>query len=102
MLARLWSCRALVEKSEDYLKHLRDNVFPQLEGIEGFRGAYVLERPFDGDAEILVMTLWDSMESIRSFAGDDPTMAVVEDEAKAFMNRFDTTVKHFDIVIEKR
>jgi hypothetical protein len=55
MLARLWSCQALVEKSENSLKHLRDNVFPQLEGIVGFRGAYVLERPLEGDAEILVI-----------------------------------------------
>ena len=37
MLARLWSCQALAEKSDSYLKHLRDSVFPQLEDIKGFQ-----------------------------------------------------------------
>jgi hypothetical protein len=42
------------------------------------------------------------MESIRAFAGDDPNVAVVEDEAKAFMSRFDMSVKHFEVAMDSR
>jgi hypothetical protein len=62
----------------------------------------VLQRSFGGEAEILVLTLWDSMMAIRTFAGDDPNVAVVEDEAKTLLSHFDLSVKHFEVVLEAR
>jgi hypothetical protein len=43
------------------------------------------------------LTFWDSIASIRRFAGMDPTAAVVEPEAQALLTRFDAHVKHFDV-----
>jgi heme-degrading monooxygenase HmoA len=62
----------------------------------------VLKRPLGEESEILVMTLWESMDAIRAFAGEDPSVAVVEDEAKAFLNRFDSTVDHFEVSVDAR
>ena len=33
------------------------------------------------EVEFLVLTLWESMDAIRAFAGDQPEVAVVEPEA---------------------
>jgi heme-degrading monooxygenase HmoA len=85
-----------------YVKHFQENVYPQLRRIDGHRGAYVLQRSLGGEAEILVLTLWDSMMAIHTFAGDDPNVAVVEDEAKTFLSHFDMSVKHFEVVLEAR
>lgn len=100
MFVRLWSCRARLDKAGGYVKHFRGNVYPGLRRIDGYRGAYVLQRSLGGEAEILVLTLWDSMTAIRAFAGDDPDVAVVEDEAKALLSHFDLSVKHFEVVLE--
>ncbi len=100
MFVRLWSCRARLEKADEYVKHFRENVYPQLRRIDGYRGAYVLQRSSGAEAEILVLTLWASMTAIRTFAGDDPDVAVVEDEAKALLSHFDLSVKHFEVVLE--
>ena len=102
MFVRLWSCRARLERVGSYVKHFQENVYPQLRRIDGHRGAYVLQRSLGGEAEILVLTLWDSMMAIHTFAGDDPNVAVVEDEAKTFLSHFDMSVKHFEVVLEAR
>jgi heme-degrading monooxygenase HmoA len=50
------------------------------------------------EIEFLVLTLWESMEAIRAFAGDQPELAVVEPEARAALVRFDSTVVHYEVL----
>ena len=45
-----------------------------------------------------VVTLWESMDAIRRFAGNDPEAAVVPLEARALLARFDERVRHFEVV----
>ena len=100
MLARSWTGRASPENAAGYVEYFKKSVFPELRRIEGHRGAYVLQRSLGDTVEIVVLTLWDSMAAVKSFAGDDPASAVVEDEAKAFLTEFDSGVKHFEVVFE--
>ena len=71
---------------------------PHLEATEGFVSA-TLER-VEGDAgrvEIVVVTHWASMEAIRAFAGPDVDIAVVEPDARAVLEDFDTRVRHIEL-----
>ncbi len=94
MIARTWSGTSRPDSGDAYLAHLESVVLPEIRHIDGHRGAYVLR---DGD-EFQVVTLWDSMEAIRRFAGDEPEAAVVPKEARALLARFDERVRHFEIV----
>jgi len=98
MVLRMWSGRATVEKSGEYVEHATQKVFPALRAIEGHRGAYLLRRAVDGAVEFVVLTLWDSMEAVRRFAGVKPEKAVVEPEARAVLTAFDESVTHFEVV----
>ena len=61
-------------------------VFPEVAQVSpGHRGGYVLRREADGAVEFLVVTLWNSMEAVRAFAGVDPDLAVVEPAARAVL-----------------
>jgi heme-degrading monooxygenase HmoA len=102
VIARRWSCRAQPENVDGYVNHFQESVLPALRRIDGHRGAYVLKRPRGDEIEILVLTLWESMDAIRAFAGAEPSLAVVEDEAKAFLSRFDPTVEHYEVVLDFR
>jgi len=51
---------------------------------------------------MVVATRWDSLDAIRSFAGDDIDRAVGHDEAAALFSDYDRTVRHFAIVIDDR
>lgn len=48
--------------------------------------------------EFRIVTLWQSIEAIRHFAGEDPEAAVVPDRVKAMMVRFDSGVSHYEVV----
>jgi hypothetical protein len=98
MILRMWKARSTVEKAGEYIQHARGRVFPALRAIAGHRGAYLLRRAVDGGVELVVLTLWESMEAVCKFAGLKPEKAVVEPEARAVLSDFDETVKHFEIV----
>jgi len=98
MILRMWRASATVEKSGDYIEHATKKVFPALRAIEGHRGAYLLQRAVDGAVEFVVLTLWESMDAVRRFAGVKPEKAVVEPEARAVLTTFDESVAHFEIV----
>ena len=72
-------------------------VVPHLKSIAGYEGASLLRRTVDNGVELLAVTLWESMDSIRAFAGADPAMAVVDPEAQAMLTTFDTTAHNYEV-----
>ncbi|MGA6987624.1 MAG: YciI-like protein [Terriglobales bacterium] len=98
MVLRMWRGRATAEKSGEYIDHVTKKVFPALGAIEGHRGAYLLQHAVDGAIEFVVLTLWESMQAVRRFAGAKPEKAVVEPEARATLTDFDESVTHFEVI----
>ncbi len=98
MILRMWKGRATTSRAGDYVRHAINKLFPALRAIPGHRGAYLLRRAVDGAIEFVVLTLWDSMATVRRFAGPEPEKAVVEPDAKAVLTSFDDSVTHFEIV----
>lgn len=43
------------------------------------------------------MTLWNSMDAIRGFAGDNLERAVVEPNARAVLTDFEEVVRHYEV-----
>jgi heme-degrading monooxygenase HmoA len=102
MIARSWSARASLDGAEKYADFFRTVLVPQLAGIEGHRGAVVLQHPTELDrVEITVLTFWDSMDAIARFAGSPPDQAVVEPEARAVLTQFDAKVRHHRVVVNE-
>ncbi|MDQ3866367.1 MAG: antibiotic biosynthesis monooxygenase [Actinomycetota bacterium] len=75
MIARVWRGSTAPDNAAPYVEHLRTATFPALRAIGGHRGAYALRRDEEASTEFLVVTLWDSVEAIRAFAGDDVELA---------------------------
>ncbi len=97
-IVRLWNGQVKPPRADEYVQHLRKTVFPELRAIQGHRGAYLLRRTVEGAIEFAVLTLWDSMEAIRKFAGAQPERAVVAPQAQALLSRFDDFVSHYEVV----
>lgn len=98
MIVRIWRGQAERDRAQDYHDHVTGHVFPALTKIAGHRGAYLLRRDVGPGVEFLAVTLWDSLDSIKAFAGDDLDVAVVEPEARAVLAEFDQFVRHYDVV----
>ena len=99
MIARTWHGHADEDRADAYVDHLRRSVVPALSTIDGYRGIFLLRRETDDGVEFGVLTLWDSMDAIRRFAGETPEIAVVAPDAKAVLTRFDAHVKHYEVAM---
>ena len=97
MIARLWRGTATTAKADAYQCHFTTAVAPHLKEIAGHRGAYLMRRETDGEVEFLAVTLWDSIETIKQFAGPDPEVAIVEPEGRAALSAFDDFARHYEV-----
>lgn len=97
MIARTWRGQATTEHADSYYRHFTTNVAPHLKNIAGHQGAYLMRREVDGHVDFLAVTLWDSIETIKKFAGSNPEVAVVEPEARAILSQFDDFVRHYEV-----
>lgn len=100
MVIREWRARAEPARMDAYPKHFREMVAPELRHVEGFLGANLSQRLLDGEVEFVVLTRWESMDSIRGFAGEDLEHAKVEPGAAAALLNYDSTVRHYEIIEE--
>lgn len=98
MIARMWRGSATVVDAAAYERHFATKVVPHLEDIAGHRGAFLLRREADSRVDFLAVTLWESIETIKAFAGPRPEIAVVEPEARAALSEFDDFATHFEVV----
>lgn len=98
-IVRSWVGFTTKEHVAAYLAHLREDTIPHLQALPGFEGVQVLQRTTAGGEQFRVQTTWQSMDSIRAFAGDDLEVAVVPPAAAALLQQFDAHVEHYEVVI---
>lgn len=100
MIARLWRGRAKGANAAAYLRHFTETVTPELKTLAGHQGAWLLRREVEGETEFLVLTLWDSFDAIKSFAGSAVETAIVEPQARAVLSDFDDFARHYEVVFK--
>lgn len=98
MVVREWQGRAEYDRRAVYPAHFHERVLPELRGTPGFLGVELLIADHGSEIEFKVMTRWESMDAIRSFAGDNLTKAVVEPGAIAALIDFDDQVTHYTLL----
>jgi heme-degrading monooxygenase HmoA len=102
VIVRTWSARATRSGAADYHAYFAGTLLPELRGLAGFAGGYLLSREDGGVVELTTHTLWDSLDAIRAFAGEDISRSVVEPEAQAVLLDFDRTAVHRDVLVDAR
>jgi heme-degrading monooxygenase HmoA len=98
MIARHWRGLVKRDRAAAYVEHLQSETLPQLVQLAGFLDAKVLRRDLSEGVEFLVVTIWESLDSIRAFAGNDVESAVVPPKARDMMIEYDNKARHYDVV----
>ena len=96
MVVRIWHGWTKTEDAEAYRLLLRTTILPGIHRVLGYRGAYLLSRRREDEIEFVTLTLWESMEAVKEFAGADSAHAVVPVEARKLLRRFDDRSEHYD------
>jgi heme-degrading monooxygenase HmoA len=98
MIARIWTGATRADDRDRYLDYLKVTGLAEYARTPGLQSSLTLRRIVDDRAEFVLITLWDSMESIRGFAGESPDRAVFYPEDDRFLVERDEQVSHFEVV----
>jgi heme-degrading monooxygenase HmoA len=99
MIGRLWHGWATRANAPAYEALLRSEVLPGIHRVPGYRGAYLLRRDLGEEVEFVTLTLFDSMDAVRAFAGEDFEKAVVPPKARRLLARFDERSAHYETLL---
>ena len=72
-------------------------MLPAIRRIDGYLGAYLLRGDAGREVEFVTLTLWESLDAIQAFAGEDYAVAVVPPDARRLLERFDERSQHFEV-----
>ena len=99
-IVRVWGGYGTQTGVDRYCReHFPNSVLPHLRSIDGFVEVKVMTRQGPDETEVVVATTWQSIESVKAFAGEDYERAVVEPVVRELLNRFDERVAHFSVAL---
>jgi heme-degrading monooxygenase HmoA len=98
VIARTWRGAVRTEDSDAYLEYLNQTGLAEYGKTPGNRGVLGLRRVVGDRAEFLLVSLWDSQEAIRQFAGEDIEKAVFYPEDEQFLIEKEDRVAHYEVV----
>lgn len=97
MIARLWHGYTTPEHADAYAAMLKPELLPGLSTVRGYRGSYLLRRVHGEEIEFITIILWESVDAIRAVAGDAYERAVVPEERRRYLTRWDDVARHFEV-----
>jgi heme-degrading monooxygenase HmoA len=98
LIARIWRGWTRSWDADIYAEHLRQTAALQYRQAPGNKAAYILRRG-DGDrTEFMVLTLWRSLDAVRSFAGEDMEQPVPSPEDEIFLIRIQPAITHYEVI----
>ena len=102
MIARIWRGRTLTAKADEYERYLNSSGIERIRATAGNLGVTVLRRADGEKTEFLVMSLWESIDAVKRFAGADYEKAVVLPRDREYLLEVEPNVLHYEVKREER
>jgi heme-degrading monooxygenase HmoA len=102
MIARTWTGTVRRADADEYAQYIRETGFAEYGETPGNRGAWLLRRDEGERTEFITLSLWESVEAIRAFAGDDIEAAVLYPEDERYLIDGQSAVRHYEVADEIR
>lgn len=105
MICRLWKGWTLPHNADAYEVYLRDDLFPRVAlelSRRGYRGHHVLRLDRPDESEFVTMVWFDSVESVRGFAGESYEAPVISPTASRLLARYNARCDHYELRLERR
>lgn len=98
MIVRMWHGRVPTSKAAAYRAFTNGRAIPDYRSVPGNISVHVLERQEGDVTHFITLTFWDSLESIRAFAGGDLEKAKYYPEDADFLIEYEPRVVHYEVV----
>ena len=99
MICRIWHGYTTLENAGKYENLLKEEIFIGIKGrsINGFRDIKLLRRLFGEEVEFITIMWFDSIDSVKEFAGEDYEKSVVPEKAHQILSRYDKISQHYEV-----
>ena len=97
MIVRTWSGAVAKEDGDAYAEYMRRTGLRSYAETPGNRGAWMLRRELEDRCEFMMLTMWESLEAVKAFAGEDHEVAVFYPEDDRFLIRRDEVATHYEV-----
>lgn len=99
MISRIWHGYTTKDNADTYENLLQKEIFAGIANkkIEGYRGIQLLRRELPAETEFITIMWFDSVDSVRIFAGEDYEKAVVPEAAQKVLSRYDKISAHYTV-----
>ena len=99
MIFRIWHGWTAPENADVYENLLKKEIFPAIapKNVSGYRGIQLLRRQLSSEAEFITIMQFDSLESVKQFAGEDYEKSYVPDKARQVLSRHDDKSQHYEM-----
>ncbi len=103
MICRIWHGWTAPADADAYEALLKSEILTGIQDrqIAGYRGIQLLRRSQGDEVEFVTMMWFDSVEAVRTFAGEDYEKAVVPPKARRLLSRFDERSQHYEVKTER-
>ena len=99
MIARTWHGRVPAARADDYYEYLLRTGVADYQATPGNRGVLVQRRIERDVAHFVLITFWDSIDSIKKFAGDHPEQARYYPEDDDYLLEREAGVTHAEVLM---
>ncbi len=97
MIARVWRGYATPGHADAYEAMLKPELLPGISKKKGYKGSYLLRRELGSEVEFMTILLWDSIDSVRAAAGPDYETAIIPEDRRIHLSRYETKAAHYEI-----
>jgi len=100
-IMRLWHGKVDIEKADEYEKFMIKRAVPDYSSVDGLLKLYFQRRNEKTISHFLLITIWDSLESVKNFAGTEPELAKYYPEDDYFLLEKEKYTTLYQIFYEK-
>jgi heme-degrading monooxygenase HmoA len=95
VIARIWKGSVRKHDGDAYAAYMQKTGVAGYAATPGNRGVWMLRRDAGENTEFLMFTLWDSLDAVKAFAGEDYETAVFYPEDGRYLVERDLTSSHY-------
>jgi heme-degrading monooxygenase HmoA len=100
MIARIWKGAVRPEDADEYGTYIKDTGVAGYAETPGNRGVWMLRRDVGELTEFLTFTLWESLDAVKAFAGEDYETAVYYPEDERYLVERDLKCAHYEVAAQ--
>ena len=100
-IMRLWHGEVAIEKADEYEKFMIKKAAPDYSSVDGLLNLSFQRKNEKTKAHFLLVTIWDSLESIKDFAGAEPELAKYYPEDDHFLLEKEKYTSLYDVFYQK-